>query len=209
MKSGGEARNVLVVIEWPGAPGKLDRLEKVPSRIAFHFENDFKDDPERNRWGYEVEPGMKSYSWFKLLLDQGASQTMFDSATLARSMSKGLMELPAEMTAEDVVTAYLRELYSHAMSRLERKYTAGELNVVPIDFWFTVPATWEESAVGATRNAALAAGFARRPGDELYMITEPEAAAISSLSLAIENNPGLYKVGPPRWPHIQSLVADV
>lgn len=53
------AKDVNVVTKWQG--GQYDILEKVPTRIAFAEENNFDED----KWGYDVEPGMKSCQWFK------------------------------------------------------------------------------------------------------------------------------------------------
>ncbi|KAF3480439.1 heat shock 70 kDa protein 12A [Arthroderma uncinatum] len=50
-----------------------------------------------------------------------------------------------------------------------------------MEFWFTMPAIWSDKAQHATREAAKRAGFGSRPGDEIYMISEPEAAAIAAL----------------------------
>lgn len=138
---------------------------------------------------------MKSYAWTKLLLDADALQTDYDSEMLSGKICKGLLELPMDMTAQEVVTAYLKKLYDHTTDRLKRIYTENILNVTPIHFWFTVPATWQEIANEATRSAAESAGFGKRKIDELFLITEPEAASIAVLSEAIDKNPGLYKVG--------------
>lgn len=180
-----------VITDWIGGARKNDLLEKVPSRIAFASEN---EGLETDKWGYEVEPHMKQYSWFKLLLDAEAAQTSYDSAMLSGKICKGLLELPSGMTAEEVVTTYLQNLYKHTLDRLTRTYSASILKVTPIHFWFTVPATWQESATDATRSAAYNAGFGSRAGDELFVITEPEAAAIAILSQSIDKNPELYKV---------------
>lgn len=109
-------------------------------------------------------------------------------------MKNGLLGLPPDKTAQDVTTAYLSQLYVHTMDVLEKRYTTNILKVTPIDFWFTVPATWQDLAKDATRNAAFDAGFGTRKGDELFIITEPEAAAIAVLSEAVEKNPDLIKV---------------
>lgn len=191
MTLSSDANDVRVVTEWPNASSAAELLEKVPSRIAYPFEN---DNITEIKWGYEVEAGMKSYSWFKLLLDANAAKTDFDTDALTGQLQKGLMDLPAGKDAQEVVTDYLTELHKYTMTRLERAFSADILKARRIDFWFTVPATWDEAAAGSTRDAAMGAGFGSRDGDEVFMITEPESAAIAALTRSIEQNPGLYKV---------------
>lgn len=137
---------------------------------------------------------MKSYTWTKLLLDADATQTAYDSELLSDNMRKGILELPPDMTAEEVVAAYLKHIYQHTMDRLAKVYGAEILKITAIDFWFTTPATWQDSSNDATRNAAEMAGFGSRTSDNLFMLSEPEAAAMAILTQAIEKNPGLYKV---------------
>lgn len=191
MTINSDARDVKVIKEWPGVARKNEQLDKAPSRIAFAIEN---EEAASDRWGYDVDASMKSYSWMKLLLDDNALPTEFDSNQLHGKIAKGLLTLPADKTAEDVAAAYLQCMYQHVMDVLTKVYSAEILKVTAIDWWFTVPATWQDAANDATRNAAARAGFGSRKGDELYMITEPEAAAVAILSMAIEKNPGLFKV---------------
>lgn len=189
-----DANDVDPVQQWPGLP-TMERLDKVPSRISFPEKNNLRGENVDSKWGYEVLPSHKSYSWFKLLLDSNAAQTRFDNAALSGQIKKGLMELPQNMDAEDLVTAYLKHLHDHTMLKLYQSYSEEEVDECKLEFWFTYPATWEESAKGATRNAALAAGFSqRRRGDQLYMITEPEAAAIAIMTVPAPKNPDTYKV---------------
>lgn len=188
-----DAQDVEVIRDWPNGILNNEQLEKVPSRIAFKSENQ-GDVFKKDLWGYEVPAGSRSYSWTKLLLDATADKTLFDSSALSGKLINGLLELPEEMTAEEVTTAYLSELYYHTLDVLEKRLTANILKVTPIDFWFTVPATWQESSIDVTRAAAERAGFGSRDGDELSIITEPEAAAIAVLSHAADRNPNLIKV---------------
>lgn len=186
-----DATNVEVVRNWPGGVRNNEQLEKVPSRIAFAGEN---EDMDEDKWGYDVPPGSQSYTWFKLLLDAGAEKTIFDNEMLTSKMDTGLGELPDDMSAEEVAVAYLSKLYQHTMNVLEKRHTASILKVTPIDFWFTVPATWQESAVDATREAAAEAGFGSRESDQLNIMSEPEAAAIAVLASAVDKYPDMIKV---------------
>lgn len=191
MTARSDARDVEVISDWSGSARNNEMLEKVPSRIAFAYENEGMD---KDKWGYQVEPGMKSYSWTKLLLDRDAATTQFDSDVLSGKIQKEFFVLPAEMNAEEVAAAYLSHLYQYTIEKLTKLYTDKIMKVTTIDFWFTKPATWRDSSDDATRAAAEIAGFGSRPGDRLFMITEPEAAAMAILSHAHETTPGLYKV---------------
>ncbi|KAG4415113.1 hypothetical protein IFR04_011750 [Cadophora malorum] len=53
----------------------------------------------------------------------------------------------------------------------------------PMECWVTLPAIWSEEAKVATLEAAKKAGFSSRPGDEIFTIAEPEAAAIATLKM--------------------------
>ena len=57
----------------------------------------------------------------------------------------------------------MTELYEHEVSELERIYGARMVKAPPIDFWVTVPTTWEEPAVGSRYKSTFdaASSFAR------------------------------------------------
>ena len=164
-----------VLTNWSGGGKQNDVLEKVPSRIAYATENPHL---AKDAWGY-LKGNLKAYSWFKLLLDDTAKPQDLDDPLLRQCAGQGLLKLPDGKTAEEVTADYLRLLYLHLMKCL--KDAIGEITVqeTPITFVLTVPATWSPAARDSTRRAANTAGFESRPGDELTMIDEPEAAAIS------------------------------
>lgn len=191
MTFGYDAQNIEVIKNWPGGYRMYEQLEKVPSQMAFAAENPGIDE---DKWGYDIPPGVKSYTWFKLHLDADAARTIFDSAELSGNVRSVWRKVPDHMTAKEMTAVYLSKLYQHLMKELGRRHMTTVLEVTPIDFWLTVPATWQDSAVDATREAARDAGFCSRIGDTLSIITEPEAAAIAVLSGAIEKAPGLIKV---------------
>jgi molecular chaperone DnaK (HSP70) len=203
MSVNSDARDVQVVTDWTGGVRKNEQLEKVPSKYAYAVENEGLTE---DKWGYEVESWMISYSWTKLLLDENASETEFDNPHLQAQVGNGLMKLPAHKTAQEVASDFMRCLYKHIMAKLEKTMTKSMLKETPVHFWFTAPATWEDAANDATREAARTAGFESRALDELYMITEPEAAAMAILSNSIEKHKGLYKVSSSTtWLNLRSL----
>lgn len=83
---------------------------------------------------------------------------------------------------------YLKQVYEHTMGILKRQMP-DTLASTPIEFIFTVPAIWSHKAQEATRTAASRAGFGSngRPIDSMSMISEPEAAAIYTLTSLYED----------------------
>lgn len=167
--------DIQVLTNWSGGGKQNDVLEKVPSRIAYAAEN---PNLAKDSWGY-LKGNLKTYGWFKLLLDDTTKPQDLDDPLLRQCAGQGLLKLPEGKTAEQVTTEYLQFLYLHLMKCLEN--TIGEMTVqeTPITFQLTLPATWSPAARDSTRRAAKEAGFESRQGDELAMIDEPEAAAIS------------------------------
>jgi hypothetical protein len=140
------------------------------------------------KWGFDVPPDKISYSWTKLLLDSSAESTTHDDpALMEKLLGRGWMQLPPNKTAQDVCRDYLSQVYQYAIFKLE-ELNPGALDLTPMEFWITVPAIWSDTAKAATRNAALEAGFGSRPGDHLFMITEPEAAALASLVEEVDSH---------------------
>jgi hypothetical protein len=127
---------------------------------------------------------MLSYSWTKLLLDQGTPLTQYDDSTLETASQTGILKLPTGKTAVDVVADYLSEVYQHILKTISKNITEADLRITPLEFWFTVPAIWSDRALDATRTAAQRAGFGKsslRPMDQIFLISEPEAAAVTAL----------------------------
>jgi hypothetical protein len=177
---GTDLSDVKVIWEWDNLGISNEHNLKAPSRISYG---------SPISWGYSVKPGAVSYSWTKLLLDKSAKLTEYDDPALRKILDSGLLQLPPGKTAQEVVTDYLRELYKHIMSVLERRTSATLLKTMPIKFWFSMPAVWSNEAQHATRAAAIAAGFGSRPRDKINMIREPEAAAIACLNQFIAKGP--------------------
>lgn len=172
------ARDVIVIKNWPG-PGRFtDVNNKTPSRIAYPEENSGLTSPS---FGFNVTAKMKSYTWFKLRLDRSAT-TMYDDPDLRQSEGDGVLKLPRFKTATQVCGDYMKEIYQFTMRILDARFSADVLRITPIEFWFTVPAIWSDSAKSNTQQAARLAGFGTRHGDHVNLISEPEAAAITALS---------------------------
>ncbi|KAK9554850.1 hypothetical protein V6Z77_006137 [Aspergillus fumigatus] len=179
---GSGLSDIILISTWPGPSRDTETVFKAPSRIACASENNSR--VTTNRWGYQVEPGMLSYSWTKLLLDQGTPLTQYDDRTLETASQTGILKLPEGKTAVDVVADYLSEVYQHILKTISKNITEDDLRITPLEFWLTVPAIWSDRALDATRTAAQRAGFGKspsRPMDQIFLISEPEAAAVTAL----------------------------
>lgn len=116
---------------------------------------------------------MSCYTWTKLLLDKNIRLTDFDDSKLEDVFGSGMMRLPAHKSAREVVCDYLKKIYEYLVAQLCKHFRKEIFDATPMECWLTVPAIWSD--------AAKAAGFASRPGDEVKIITEPEAAALAAL----------------------------
>lgn len=187
-------KDINLYTAWPGGPREnYDHLEKAPSVLAYARENeDLADDA----WGYQVTPGMASYSWTKLLLDKNALQSESDDPALQNVIHSGMLRVPDGREAVDVVADYLKCIYTMFWKVLIEKLGGRDiLDVTPIEFWLSVPAIWSDEAKFATRDAARRAGFGVRRGDQINLISEPEAAAHLALKSSLSKTDDLVKVG--------------
>ncbi|KAF7932504.1 uncharacterized protein EAE98_003803 [Botrytis deweyae] len=167
--------DITIMSPWPGDPHVS---WKTPTRIAYSQEN---PKLKNNKWGFEVNPKMISYSWTKLLLDKNAAAKEHDDPSLTGMEGSGMLPLPPFRDAAGVCEDFLREVYTHVSKKLRQQMTDLTFENTPMECWVTLPAVWSEEAKDATLNAAKNAGFGNRPGDEIYTIAEPEAAAIATL----------------------------
>jgi hypothetical protein len=165
-----------IINDWPEHSGTV---WKVPTKIAYAHENTGEIDVDE--WGYSVPSGTKSYTWTKLLLDRDAEGSVHDDPALNDLFGAGLMRLPSDRSAKDVCRDYLKGLNAYVTQVIERRVTPEMLEISPIECWITVPAIWSDKARAATVEAAKSAGFAARPQDNVYVIPEPQAAALAAL----------------------------
>jgi hypothetical protein len=168
--------DINIISKWPG---DAHISWKTPTRIAYKKEN---PSLQSNKWGFEVNPKLNSYSWTKLLLDRNAVASQYDDPSLFSDISsKGIMRLPRFRDAPGVCEDFLREVFRHVYEKLRMELTEETLKNTPMECWITLPAIWSDEAKDATLQAAKKAGFGNRPGDEVFTIAEPEAAAIATL----------------------------
>jgi hypothetical protein len=186
MPGGKGIEDVVIIKEWDnyGNNPNPGNAVKAPSVIAYQSENPDEDCSE-DQWGFAAD-GLKSYSWTKLLLGKESRALDPNDPSVRKLFGPGHLQTPLGKGAKDVVTDYLRFLYSHFMKKIERSESGHgnatvAIGITPIEFWVTVPAIWTDAAKTATLEAASAAGFGSRPIDSIKIITEPEAAALAVL----------------------------
>ncbi|RDW64368.1 Hsp70 family protein [Aspergillus mulundensis] len=162
---------IVVINSWPGPSQDTDTVFKTPSRIAYASDNPRLS---KDQWGFQVEPGMASYSWTKLLLDQGTPLSQYNDSALEEASKIGIMKLPEKKDAVEVAGDYLAEVHQHILRVIGKSITEETLQVTPLEFWFTVPAIWSDRAKDATKKATRRAGFAgtlARRIDQIFLIT--------------------------------------
>jgi hypothetical protein len=167
--------DIKIISNWPGDPfGSW----KTPTRIAYSVEN---PKISINKWGFEVYPKLKSYSWTKLLLDKNAAVGEHDDPSLSGIVGPGMFQLPSFRDAPGVCEDFLHEVYLFVSKMLRKQLTDSTFEKTPMECWITLPAIWSDEAKAATLTAARNAGFGQKPKDEVFTIAEPEAAAIATL----------------------------
>ncbi|EHK17268.1 uncharacterized protein TRIVIDRAFT_134471, partial [Trichoderma virens Gv29-8] len=191
LSNASDFKDIITWTKYPGAAThSAEHTVKAPTRVAFSEEN---DDLDRTAWGYEVEAGMTSYSWTKLLLDESPLSEFDDPDTYSK-MNSEIMRLPKRMSAKDVAKEYLmgmRKMFDDSVA----KFAGSQLDNLPMEFWLTVPASWSEKAKLLTKNAAIEAGFGVRKIDSIKLISEPEAAAHMALKVSIHRFEDFVKPG--------------
>lgn len=124
-----------------------------------------------------------------------------DDPTLFKETSeegkKGMMRLPEFRDAPGVCEDFLREVFEHVSAKLRREMTDLTFENTPMECYITLPAIWSDEAKDATLRAAQRAGFGNRPGDAVFTIAEPEAAALAALKkYSGSGSVNLVKVSP-------------
>ncbi|KIX98828.1 uncharacterized protein Z520_05289 [Fonsecaea multimorphosa CBS 102226] len=147
---------------------------KVPTRIAYASENDFKTD----KWGFQVEGGMTICNWIKLLLDENTVKADFDDPLLQQAIGQGLMHLPEGKDASEVIKNFVSRVREHFLRHLNNTILETAVNNTQKRICVPVPTTWSLAAREATRQAVSKAGFGEDERDEIIVIDESEAAAL-------------------------------
>lgn len=143
--------------------------EKVPSKLCFAANG--------TQWGFSIGPNASTSNevveWWKLDLEPSMERL---------EQSKDNTVARADKTAVQLSKDYLGLLVNHLLYILKRKLGDGILSSVPLEFVLTVPAIWSDAAKDTTRLALLEAPAMKSLGNVIHLVSEPEAAAMYSLS---------------------------
>ncbi|KAI4720030.1 actin-like ATPase domain-containing protein [Aureobasidium sp. EXF-10727] len=162
---------------WPGANGVSS--EKVPSEFAyvpasddFEVVNPKSSDTFEMRWGLELSPEQPRMRCLKLKLDP---RQKLPSYVSEQDLNNQL--LTYGKTTERAIADYLSVVFSHAKEVMLNRFGQQMMASTPLEVVLTVPAIWTDAAKDATLRVAKKAGM----GNNIHMISEPEAAAIYAL----------------------------
>lgn len=120
----------------------------------------------------------------KLLLDKNTQLLEGDDPDLKTSIGSGVLAMPEGRDVRDVTADFFKGLCFFTMKNLKKDYPSKVIELTPVKYWFTMPAIWSDEAQIKTLEAARKGGFASRKGDEVCMISEPEATLSSSDNVA-------------------------
>jgi molecular chaperone DnaK (HSP70) len=128
----------ICITDWPGREGH--ELKKVPTLMRYLDDGTFQ-------WGYKVDPtSTDKIEGIKLLLDPSQSR---DSLALnlvgTHTVLKRLGKKPVEVAGD-----YIREVYKHAMAKIEDAWPSGYISGFKKTFVLSVPAIWSDMAKDLT-----------------------------------------------------------
>lgn len=126
--------------EWPYC---RDPSYKVPSVIAYRT-------GQKRTWGFEATASQGGHYKTRLLLEHNSGTP---NSTAPKSSASPMIywetspTLPNDKTAETVIRDFLAELHKLVIRFLENTISIDMLEILPVDYWFTVPDYWS----GVTR----------------------------------------------------------
>jgi len=163
---------------WPGSNGAQ---EKVPTTVAL-----LADNPTliKDIWGYSVTNAHKNRAWWKLAVAARGKTEDFGDPLLQEKVAQDMIGLLDGVDSFQLFSSFFGVLYAHAQIVLKDHFTEAFMDEVTIKFVITVPANWEEKEKHLALKAAKLAGLSGQ-GNELVMITEPEAAAMIAVSESV------------------------
>ncbi|KAJ5544066.1 actin-like ATPase domain-containing protein [Penicillium frequentans] len=133
---------------------------------------------EISKWGYQVGPLWEVIRGSKLLLDES------QDPEYAPSLSSKSLLIKYGKSAVHVSGEYIGHLVLHVKDTLRRRF--GEVaKSMRLKFVLTVPAVWSDKAKDATLRAAMIAGIEPQ---QIFLVSEPEAAALHSLQTIQPNS---------------------
>ena len=118
------------------------------------------------------------HEWFKLGLDPNHLEEEFGLAV--RYPSSNNQAPRYTFSPEKLTIDYLTALRNHAEYSIQQILPDIALKSIPREYVITVPAVWSDMAKDLTRSCAEKAKMGH--GNDLHIISEPEAAATYALS---------------------------
>ncbi|KAL3466064.1 hypothetical protein BJX64DRAFT_284995 [Aspergillus heterothallicus] len=140
----------------------------LPSKIAFGRK-------ENRLWNGETDSTVPGYTWSKILLDTRYHHRNYKAGLMRNLVEAGFFRLNPGHGRRQFIAHFLTKLHSKIVEGLLHAYPSVDL---PIEFWFSIPAVWSESARNRMDDAITAAGYRKRSQDSVFMVSEAEAAAI-------------------------------
>ncbi|KAF2127837.1 actin-like ATPase domain-containing protein [Dothidotthia symphoricarpi CBS 119687] len=171
-----QPEDINIITNWDCTEYESSDKGKAPTRISYE-----QSSSNEILWGYNVGD-KEAVEWFKLLL---LDEEEMDAKQRNSPQIKQAKELlrKAGKTAVQAVTDYLRLLWAHAVSNIEKAFGEATVEGLPFQIVCTVPAVWTTQAVNKMREAAKDAGILehRIAGETtLNFVSEPEAAALAT-----------------------------
>jgi molecular chaperone DnaK (HSP70) len=180
-RAGNVFKDIKIFRSWGGSYTDNGPV-KPPSVLAYSGESPSLPIPP---WGAPIlAQHMDSFSWFKLLLDEELDIENWIREAQGWADSRGIFHIPEGMSPLRVITDFLTCLHDALWQRLKVlvNTTGGSMDTTSIQFWFTVPVSWSDMTRELMREAIRNAGFGMRYGDQVHLLTEPQAAMTFALA---------------------------
>ncbi|PYH90455.1 hypothetical protein BO71DRAFT_443915 [Aspergillus ellipticus CBS 707.79] len=146
----------------------------IPSAIAY-------EDGGRvvSAWGHQAQSavGSRPYTYTKLLVEPSRLVDPVRQAEHRRFLGSETSRLPRSKDCASVIGDYLhhvREAFARDM--MHHYHTA---TLPPVDWWFTLPVTWNFDGEDVMQAAISKAGFYAREEDRVGYLSEAEAAMLA------------------------------
>ena len=166
-----------VISSWDSDLRSNSEEQKTPTAISFAPK-------AKVNWGYGVPCDAEQIKWFKLLLVD--HQDLPDDVQESPKIKEARDYLKKHgKTAIEVIAVFLRHLWNHSIQRITETISRKLVNFSKFHIVITLPAIWPGYARARMQEAVGLAGMLgkRIAGEtELSFISEPEAAAMATLS---------------------------
>ncbi|KPI43092.1 uncharacterized protein AB675_2163 [Cyphellophora attinorum] len=165
------------ITQWPNSTDTFEgkTQDKVPTELSY-------DKNGHVKWGFQISQDEFRFQWFKLGLDE--SQTGGVSHLTVEYPDPRALSPSSTHSATSLTTDFLACIRKHVSDVLKVKLGQDVLEITPLGFIITVPAIYDDAAKARTAACARQAGM----GDDVRIITEPEAAIIYTLDAMDPHN---------------------